>query len=139
MASLVSLKDTTTANNIYKAVTATLSRFSLHLGKISWITTDGAPAMVGKREGLVKLIENEALLSGNTKMMKYHCIIHQGNLCSKSLKIESVMKVLVKTVNFIRSRQFQEVSVSRTGSFKNYLMIWIHNLVTLFTILKLDG
>ena len=81
MASLVSLKDITTANNIYKAVTATLSRFSLHLGKIFGITTDGAPAMVGKREGLVKLIENEALL-----LMKYHCIIHQENLCSKSLK-----------------------------------------------------
>ena len=70
--------------------------------------------MVGKREGLVKLIENEAQISGNTKLMKYHCIIHQDNLCSKSLKIESVMKVVVKTVNFIRSRslnhrQFQEL------------------------------
>ena len=69
--------------------------------------------MVGKREGLVKLIEDEALRSGNTILMKYHCIIHQENLCAKSLKIESVMNVVIKTVNFIRSRglnhrQFQE-------------------------------
>ena len=114
MAALVSLKDTTTANDIYKAVTATLTRFALDFGNISGITTDGAPAMVGKRGGLVILIENEVLQSGNTNLMKYHCIIHQENLCAKSLRIQSVMNVVVKTVNFIRSRglnhrQFQEL------------------------------
>ena len=113
MAALVSLKDTMKANDIYGAVTATLAKFNLDFRKISGITTDGAPAMVGKREGLVKLIEDEALRSGNTILMKYHCIIHQENLCAKSLKIESVMNVVIKTVNFIRSRglnhrQFQE-------------------------------
>ena len=113
MAALVSLKDTTKANDIYGAVTATLAKFNLDFRKISGITTDGAPAMVGKREGLVKLIEDEALRSGNTILMKYHCIIHQENLCAESLKIESVMNVVIKTVNFIRSRglnhrQFQE-------------------------------
>ncbi|KAI6648202.1 General transcription factor II-I repeat domain-containing protein 2B-like [Oopsacas minuta] len=104
MGALVSLKDTTKTNDIYKAVTTTLARFALDFGEISEKTTHEAPAMVGKREGLMKLIENVALQSGNTNLMKYHCTIHQENLCAKSLKIESVMKVVIKTVNFIRSR-----------------------------------
>jgi hypothetical protein len=69
--------------------------------------------MVGKHESLVKLIENEAPKVGNTSMLNFLCIIHQDNLCSKSLKMDHVMKVVVKTVNFIKSnglnhRQFQE-------------------------------
>ena len=53
--------------------------------------------MIGKREGLVKLIENEALLTGNINLMKYHCIIHLG----------SVMNVVIKTVHFIHFRGFK--------------------------------
>lgn len=45
--------------------------------------------------------------------MKYHCIVHQENLCAKALKLDYVMQVVIKAVNFIRSRalnhrQFQE-------------------------------
>jgi hypothetical protein len=112
LAALYPLKDTTKSRDLLEALTSTLNRFLLQL-ILSGLTTDGAPAMVGKHEGSVKLIENEASKVGKTSMLNFHCIIHQENLCSKSLKMENVMKVVVKTVNFIKSKglnhlQFQE-------------------------------
>lgn len=34
----------------------------------------------------------------------FHCILHQEALCCKSLNMDNVMKVVIQTVNFIRSR-----------------------------------
>ena len=107
------LKDTTKSLDLLEAVTSTLNRFSLQLNNLSGLTTDGAPAMVGKHQGLVKLIENETSKVGNTSMLNFHCFVHQENLCSKSLKMDHVMKVVDKIVLFIKSnglnhRQFQE-------------------------------
>lgn len=104
LAALYPLKDTTCSRDFLGAVTSTLNRFSLQLNNLSGLTTDGAPAMVGKHEGLVKLTENEACKVGNTSTLNFHCIIHQENLCSKSLKMDHVMKVVIKTVNFIKSK-----------------------------------
>ena len=69
--------------------------------------------MVGKREGLVKLTEGDAIAAQNSCWMKYHCTVHQENLCTKSLKMDNVMQIIIKTMNFIRPRglnhsQFQE-------------------------------
>lgn len=113
LASLVPLKDTTKSLNLHEAVKNTLRRFSLTFDNISGIATDGAPAMVGKKEGLAKMIENDAIAVGNTRSMNYHCIVHQENLCAKALKMDNVMQIVIKCVNFIRSRglnhrQFQE-------------------------------
>ncbi|KOC58986.1 General transcription factor II-I repeat domain-containing protein 2, partial [Habropoda laboriosa] len=104
MASLVPLKDTKISRDLYEAVKKTLTRFSLSLSNISGVATDGAPAMIGKKEGLVKLIEDDAIAVENSRLMKYHCIIHQENLCGKALKMNHVMQIVVKTVNFIRAR-----------------------------------
>ena len=43
-----------------------------------------------------------------------HCIIHQESLCAHSLKLNNVMKTVVSTINFIKSRglnncQFKEL------------------------------
>ncbi|XP_023228312.1 general transcription factor II-I repeat domain-containing protein 2-like [Centruroides sculpturatus] len=113
LAALYPLKDTTKSRDLLETVTSTLNRFSLQVNNLSGLTTDGAPAMVGKHEGLVKLIENEASKVGNTSMLNFHCIVHQENLCSNSLKMDHVMKVVFKIANFIKSnglnhRQFQE-------------------------------
>ncbi|XP_017794537.1 PREDICTED: general transcription factor II-I repeat domain-containing protein 2B-like [Habropoda laboriosa] len=112
LAALYPLKDTTKSRDLLEAVTSALNRFSLQLNNLSGLTTDGAPAMVGKHEGLVKLNENEASKVSNTSMLNFHCIIHRENLCSKSLKMDHVMKVVVKIEIFIKSnglnhRQFQ--------------------------------
>ena len=62
----------------------------------------------------VKLLPNEASKVGNNSVMQFHCVLHQDTLCAKSLKMENVMSVVTKTVNFIRSkglrhRQFQNL------------------------------
>ena len=69
--------------------------------------------MVDKREGLVKLIEDDAIPAQNSHLIKYHCLVHQENLCTKALKMGNVMQIIIKTVNFIRAKglnhcRFQE-------------------------------
>ena len=71
-----------------------LKQFSLSVVKISGKVTDGAAVMVGKREGLVKLIEDNAIATQNSHLMKYHCIVHQENLCTKALKMGNVMQII---------------------------------------------
>ena len=63
MASLVPLKDTTKSLDLYEAVKITLKWFSLTFVNISGIATDGALVMNGKKEGLKKLIEDDAIAS----------------------------------------------------------------------------
>ena len=38
------------------------------------------------------------------KLFRSHCIIHKENMCGKSVKMQNVMSVVVKTVNFVRAR-----------------------------------
>ena len=61
MASLVPLKDTTKSRDLYEAVKNMLKWFFWSIVNISGIVNDGAPAMVGESEGLVKLIEDDAI------------------------------------------------------------------------------
>ena len=107
------LKDTTKSRDLYEAVKDMLKWFSMSIVNISGIVTDGAPAMVGKRKGLIKLIKNNAIATQNSCLMKYYCIVHQENLCTKGLKMDNIMQIIIKTVNFIRAKglnhwQFQE-------------------------------
>ena len=88
-------------------------RFSWSIVHISDIVTDGAPVMAGKREGLVKSPEDDAITVRNSYSMKYHCVVHQENLCTKALIMDNVMQIIIETVNFIRvkglnPRKFQE-------------------------------
>ena len=86
MAPLMLLKDTSKSRDLYEAVKDMLKWFSMSIVNISGIVTDGAPVMVGKREGLLKVIEDDAIANQNSCLMKYHCIVHQENLCTKALK-----------------------------------------------------
>ena len=61
-----------------------LKQFSLFIIDIYGRVTDGALAMAGKREALVKLIEDDAIAAPNSHLMKYHCIVHQEKLFTKS-------------------------------------------------------
>jgi hypothetical protein len=60
--------------------------------------------MVGKNEGLVALIKIKMSTCCALQLMQYHCIIHQENVCAKSVGFQTIMKDVVKIVNFIRSR-----------------------------------
>ena len=59
LASLVSLKDTTTGENIFQVIISVISSLGLNLSNICGVRTDGAPAMVGKVKGAVSLTEKQ--------------------------------------------------------------------------------
>ena len=91
LANLHSLNDTTTGVDIFKAVMKGIDAIGLKLHNLCGVTTDGAPSMTGREKGLVALLEKERINSGSStmKLVKVHCIIHQENLCSKSLRMQN--------------------------------------------------
>ncbi|XP_078271885.1 general transcription factor II-I repeat domain-containing protein 2 isoform X1 [Rhinoraja longicauda] len=107
-----SLKGQTRGTDLVASVCSAVNDIKLPWSKISGIITDGAPAMAGERSGLSTLIYNKVSEEGGNAI-KLHCIIHQPVLCAKHLKFDHVMKPVVKTINFIRSKalnhpQFQQ-------------------------------
>ena len=114
-ANLVSLKDTTTGVNMFEAIKHVIDVLGLRLNNICGVTTDGAPAIIGKANGAVSLIEKEMRNNGiERQLVRTHCIIHLEALCAKSIKMQEVMREVIKLVNFVRARglyhrQFQQL------------------------------
>ncbi|XP_024908437.1 general transcription factor II-I repeat domain-containing protein 2-like isoform X1 [Cynoglossus semilaevis] len=113
LAALQSLKGTTTGEDIFGKVYQTIEELGLDWSKLASITTDGAPSMVGVSRGLIGRMNREMEERGLTAPLQVHCLIHQQALCCKVLTWDSVMKVVVSCINFIRAkglkhRQFQE-------------------------------
>ena len=112
--SLQCIKDTTTVANIFSEVLNAFDKFGLDLSTLCGIATDGARAMSGTGIGFVGLLKSilkDKNVSDNIAI--FHCIIHQQNLCAKSLKFKHVMGPVIKAANFIRvrglnHRQFQK-------------------------------
>ncbi|CAK1585602.1 unnamed protein product [Parnassius mnemosyne] len=78
----------------------------LDLSKLPGVATDGAPSMIGVNSGLVTLLKRhlqEKNINAEDRM-QFHCIIHKEALCSKKIEFQNFMKVVVSTVNFIKSR-----------------------------------
>ncbi|XP_069476356.1 general transcription factor II-I repeat domain-containing protein 2-like [Ambystoma mexicanum] len=113
LAALQSIKGTTTGEDIYEKVCQTLNGLELDWAKLASVTADGAPSMVGSKKGVIARINQEMDKHNYSHPIAIHCLIHQQALCSKSLKFDSVMTIVVSCVNFIRAhalkhRQFQE-------------------------------
>ena len=70
---------------------------------LSGITTDGAPAMVSKRAGLTALVSDKILEFGGL-ILKYHCILHQEQLCAKHIGLKNVMQDVISIVNNVHSK-----------------------------------
>lgn len=93
---LCSLHGTTKGKDIYEALKKAVDRIG-GFGKCSAIVTDGAPAMAGKKSGLVGLLRENGVTCPTI-----HCIIHQEALCGKSIKQDQVFKLVIKIINLIR-------------------------------------
>ncbi|XP_056642605.1 general transcription factor II-I repeat domain-containing protein 2A-like [Diorhabda sublineata] len=104
--SLQPLKATTTGEDIFNEVQKVFTNFGLPWSKLNGVCTDGAPSMVVLRKGFIGILNEKATELNVQKddLIVLHCIIHQQNLCSKSIRLHNVMNVVVKTINFIRSR-----------------------------------
>ncbi|XP_036354671.1 EPM2A-interacting protein 1-like [Octopus sinensis] len=57
MLNLVSLKDTTKGEDIFQAVMKCLSDNGANLETLAGLTTDGAPAMIGRNKGVTEIID----------------------------------------------------------------------------------
>ena len=73
----------------------------IDISKIVSVTTDGAPNMVGRNVGFVKLFTEVV----GHRILPFHCIIHQEVLCAKAgLKELNNVSVVIKVVNLISSQ-----------------------------------
>ena len=100
---LRSLKGTTTGKDIFKAVFDAIDKMGLKWDKLCGVTTDGALAMTGERNGMTSMVYAKVQESGG-EAFKIHCIIHQEAFCAKTVQLGDVMNTVVKIVNIIRSR-----------------------------------
>jgi hypothetical protein len=105
LAQVVTLHDTTTGQDVFRAFLDMLKKFELPLEKLARLTTDGAPSMTGKKSGFVSLVKaKQQEISSQMVAISFQCIIHQQALCSKLANLENVMSVVVKTINYIKTR-----------------------------------
>uniref|UniRef100_A0A3P9LWT7 SPIN-DOC-like zinc-finger domain-containing protein n=1 Tax=Oryzias latipes TaxID=8090 RepID=A0A3P9LWT7_ORYLA len=93
LAGLETLRGTTKGEDLFAA------------DKMVGITTDGAPAMIGKKAGLTALISQKVSECGG-KVAQYHCILHQEQLCAKTIGLADVVRDVVKIINCINSKTF---------------------------------
>lgn len=94
----------TTAQEIFRQLCDAIENAGLPWKRFVGITTDGAPSMTGRKNGLVALVQRKLEEEGVEEAIALHCIIHQQALCTKCLKFDNVMSVVVKCINQIRSR-----------------------------------
>ncbi|XP_060880731.1 general transcription factor II-I repeat domain-containing protein 2B-like [Metopolophium dirhodum] len=88
---ILTFEGKTRGEDLFKSFDDFMKNPNLSYDKIVSISTDGAPAMMGKEKGLLKRIRDN-----NSGILTYQCITHQTSLCSKL--------GLIKLIHFIRSR-----------------------------------
>lgn len=106
LAALQSLKGTTMGEDIFSKVCQTMEELDLDWSKLASIRTDRAPSVVGASRGLIGRMNWEMEEWGLNAPLQVHCSspIHQQALRCKVLKWDSVMKVVVSCINFIRAK-----------------------------------
>ena len=100
MAGIYTMKGTKKGCDIFESLLVVLNRFNLKFANMSGVITDGAPGMVSKHEGLVALIKKGCITRHNALPL-YNTT---ARFISKFLNFEEVMKIVIKVVNFIKSR-----------------------------------
>ncbi|GFT78537.1 general transcription factor II-I repeat domain-containing protein 2A [Trichonephila clavipes] len=99
---ITSLLTTTKGTDICTAVRNLLAKKEIDLKKIVSVTTDGAPNMVGKKNGFISLFKTDV----GHSILECHCIIHHQALCAKSglTSLDNVITLVTKIVNLISSQ-----------------------------------
>ncbi len=93
------LQTSTRGEDIYLAIKEMLTKRGIKPKQVVSITTDGAPAMIGREKGAVARLKED-----NPELIAYHCIIHQSVLCaSLSDEHAEVMNTMMKMINFLRA------------------------------------
>ena len=77
---LIPIYGTTKADDILSTFTDHFEERGVDIRKIFAITTDGAPAMVGKNKSFTKIVEDEV----GQPILKLNCIIHKKKYVLRS-------------------------------------------------------
>ena len=105
LAAMRSMKGTTTGSDLFTEVNECMDTLGLKWDRLAGVTTDGCPNLTGKNVGLLKRMQDKVTeIDADQKLVFLHCIIHQHVLCKSVLKINQVIDVVTKIVNFIRAR-----------------------------------
>lgn len=92
---------------IFQELCVAFERTRLPWSRLVGITTDRAPSMTGRKNGLVALVQRKLEEEKVGPAVVLHCIIDRHALCSMCLKYEHGMSVVLKYINYIRSRSLQ--------------------------------
>ena len=95
----VAIRETTRGVDIKNVLDEALTRFHVPLNKLASVATDGAPAMVGKHVGVIKLTTCDPNFP---EFLPIHCINHREHLAAKHFRHEDVIRTVLEIVNFIR-------------------------------------
>ncbi|XP_061127419.1 general transcription factor II-I repeat domain-containing protein 2B-like [Syngnathus typhle] len=99
------MKGRTTGSDLFMELNACMDTLGLRWDRLAGVTTDGCPNLTGKNVGLLKRMQDKVSeIDADQKLVFLHCIIHQHVLCKSVLKINHVIDVVTKIVNFIRAR-----------------------------------
>ena len=99
------LLETTRGQHIYQAFLNMITTLDLPLEKLSGLTTDGVLSIIGYKSGFVSLVlPKQKEIKSPISAYIFHCIIHQQAMHSKIANLDQVMKVVVKTVTYIKAR-----------------------------------
>ncbi len=109
---LVAMTGNTRGSDFFDALDDVVWRFKIK-DKISLICTDGCPAMLGEKDGLVGLLKQNGY-----KCQCLHCLIHRFSLASKVMNHEYVMKFSVLCTKKIRGGK----KSLRRRKFRKFLM-----------------
>lgn len=101
---ILPIKGHSRGSDIYSIFKKYLEENNIPLGKLSAITTDGAPAMKGSNNGFIALCKKDPTFP---KFTSYHCIIHQEVLCSKVIPFQNIICTVTKVINSIRAASMQ--------------------------------
>ena len=118
-----SMQIRTTGKDICSAIIDCVTKkLSSDFKNLVGLCTDRAPAVCGKTNGAMALRQEHI----GRKIIINHCVIHQQVVCSKVLKFDHVMLVVVSIVNSLRTRK-QKYS---TAYLHYFLKKLIQNMVT---------
>ncbi|XP_053495532.1 zinc finger BED domain-containing protein 5-like [Ictalurus furcatus] len=101
---LLPLKTTTRGVDIYNVLKNYYMENSMPLEKLVSMTTDGAPAVIGRHSGVIAHCKVDPDFP---KFLNYHCIIHQQAICTTVMGFDHVVTPVILIINSIRAKSKQ--------------------------------
>ncbi|XP_037706124.1 general transcription factor II-I repeat domain-containing protein 2-like [Choloepus didactylus] len=100
---VVPMTGTTSGNDLFLCIEKNLKKFNVDWSKLVSVTTVGNSATAGVKQLVTELKSKVSGLCKDTELKSVHGIILWETLCTKKLKMDHVMDIVIYTVTWIRS------------------------------------